>query len=175
MSGLIYLNLHSRKVCMGFSTSHCCNDPVLELDRFTTYVLRDGDANRTRIVEYPMFEINDQGQMCVLLDDEMHKLCSGRYLFEVVLDDCVHVVDVPFMWGGTPVLTSVSLEEKSGSVAEGCLDDEESGNEATGKLPKNCCEPCPEPQCPEPCEEECVPLAEHTPNGEYDSVGCCEN
>jgi len=146
---LLNLNLHTRKVCMGFSTSFCCDDPVSEKDRFAVHVVREGDTNEVSLIEYPMFEVNKHGQMCVLLDEEMSALPSGRYEFVVVFDECVTVAKVKFMWGGKPLLVSVDVEETS--VPDCGLD-----KSSTSKLPPTVCDPA----CEEDCPPECSPPTE---------------
>lgn len=177
MNGLLYLDLHSRKVCMGFSTSHCCDNPVTEVERFSVFIIKDGDPNETCLIEYPMFDVNDQEQMCVVLDDAMTDLCNGRYIFQVVFDKCISVAEVPFMWGGEPVLTSVDVESRSGSTVEGCFGEFEAGLEIGPKIPDVCCEPDCDSACGADCEV-CIPLAEHVPDGTLSPYikpkDCCE-
>jgi len=165
-TSLLRLDLHSRKVCFSIATSHCCDDPLTEIDRFSVFVIRAGDPNNTCLIEYPMFEVNDEDQMCILLDSDMVKLCNGRYLFQIVFDECVIVDEVPFMWGGKPVLTSVGVESKTGSTEEGCFGEFETGIETGAKMPLTCCDKCDDGSDCGECEV-CVPLAEHYPNGEY--------
>ena len=179
MTGLLYLDLHTNKVCMGFSTSHCCDNPIVELERFSVFVIRDGDPNNSCLIEYPMFEVNDQEQMCILLDEDMSKLCNGRYIFQVVFDKCMLITEVPFMWGGKPVLTSVDVESGTGSSStiDGCVGEFEAGMQTGPKMPVTCCNPCDDGSDCGECDV-CVPLAEHYPDGVYSPNikpnKCCE-
>lgn len=145
-TSLLRLDLHTRKVCFSIATSQCCDDPVTEQKRFKVEVIREGDDNEQCYITYPIFEMSKDGDLCIVLDSSMSKLCAGRYLFKIIFDDCTTIDVVRFQWGGKPVLTAVSCESSS-------LDDcfESGCEDGSAKIPDSCCDiECEE--CPPPCE-----------------------
>jgi len=126
---MLYLDMHSRKVCMAVSASHCCNDPITEINRFRVEIIREGDPKETPLLGYNMFDVRPDGHMCVLLDSEMGNLPTGRYLFKVIFDECTVIAFVKFMWADVPVVTDVSVES---NPFEDCLD---CGEVSPSKLP----------------------------------------
>lgn len=146
MRQLLKLNLHSRRVCFLVETEHCCGDIITDTGRFSIQVKKDSIKECSSVlINYPLFDSDDYGRMCLLLDDEMKELCQGRYVFEIMLDECVLVKAVKFLWGGTPVVTDIKLESSPDGE---CYDETGAGQFDQSPLVEACCDGCSE-------EDEC--------------------
>lgn len=167
MKNLLKLNNHSRKVCFSIETEKCCGELITDLNRFKVQITKDSNECQKVLITYPFFDTNDDGSMCILLDDSMKDLCPGRYLFHIMLDDCVKIDKFKFSWGVKPVVTKVSLESNSQDL---CFNENEP-TQPESLIPETCCESCKDPD--KPCEADCDPCADKGYEDPRDLIGGC--
>ena len=129
---LLTLNPRSRKVCMGIHQAYCTK-LITEIDRFSVDVHFEGsDYDDAPLITYPFFEVNDKGQGCIVLDENFIQLCPGRYVFRVMLG-CKLVDTIRFIFGGTPTIGDVDVEESEFNTC---------GDSVESVIPPNDCLSC---------------------------------
>lgn len=161
MRKILKLDLHSRRVCLLIETKKCCGEIITDIERFTINLKKDSINDTPVILTYSFFDTDDEGRMCILLDECMKDVCSGRYVFEVLLDECMLVSNVKMMWGSQPVITDIKVESSS---AGDCYDETGQNEFKQSPLVKGCCTACDKGEKCErdPCADEPVEFCDPT-------------
>jgi len=128
---LLKLNMHSEKVCFTIETEHCCGQTITEPDRFQLEIHKDCVSDTCPIITFFDLDVGDDGELCLPINDDFKELCSGRYIFRFILDECIKVKDVKFKWGSVPKVTNVIVTDSEDSeITDGTI------------MPLTCCPAC---------------------------------